>query len=164
SANLAASCMVKGDPAQLEQVFTNLCDNAAHAMGKTGGEITVSLARATVPEGEREALGLPAGRCIVLRVSDTGPGIPGYALSRVFDPYFTTTWKGEGSGLGLSIVHGIVKAHEGAVTCTSAEGQGACFTVYLPEYVDDKELGQGTKDSAWDSGRTDGLDPSGAHR
>jgi PAS domain S-box-containing protein len=138
--DLSETCMIMGDAAQMHQVLANLFANAAQAMEKTGGQITVSLHRAIVLDDAASVLGLAPGPYVKLTVRDTGPGISPKLMSRIFDPYFTTRWKGEGSGLGLSIVHGIVKGHGGVVNCVSEPGEGACFEVYIPEYCYEKDL------------------------
>ncbi len=107
---------VLADARQIEQVLVNLFTNAIQAMGAAGGTLAI---RGTV-EAER----------VRLDVSDTGPGIPSDALPRVFDPFFTT--KHEGSGLGLSVSYGIVRAHDGDLTVRSEPGQGAIFSLVLP--------------------------------
>ena len=138
SENLINSYMILGDPIQIHQVLTNLCTNAAHAMDKTGGELEVSLQRVII-EDDALDLDLTPGSYLRLSVRDTGPGMTAKVMTRIFDPYFTTKWKGHGIGLGLSIVHGIVKSHGGAISCKSAPGKGTTFDIYLPEYEFSKE-------------------------
>jgi len=130
--------MILGDPIQIHQVLTNLCTNAAHAMDKTGGELEVSLQRVLI-EDDALDLDVTPGPYLRLSVRDTGPGMTAKVMTRIFDPYFTTKWKGHGIGLGLSIVHGIVKSHGGAISCKSAPGKGTTFDIYLPEYEFSKE-------------------------
>lgn len=115
---------VLGDPSQLRQVLRHLCENAGHALQETGGLLAISLDRAG---GERE------GGRVRLRVRDTGPGIPEKILGRIFEPYFTTKPVGEGSGLGLSVVYGIVSTLGGEVRVRSGNGEGTTFEVLLPE-------------------------------
>ena len=138
SENLINSYMILGDPIQIHQVLTNLCTNAAHAMDKTGGELEVSLQRVLI-EDDALDLDVTPGPYLRLSVRDTGPGMTAKVMTRIFDPYFTTKWKGHGIGLGLSIVHGIVKSHGGAISCKSAPGKGTTFDIYLPEYEFSKE-------------------------
>ena len=109
---------VRGFPGQIDQVLMNLLTNAAQAMGDRGGTIRVSTQ-------SRD------GR-VLLIVSDDGPGIPADVLPRIFDPFFTTKDVGEGSGLGLSIVHGIIERHGGQIDVDSKPGQGTTFTVSFP--------------------------------
>ncbi len=130
---LAPSGQILGDPAQIHQVMTNLCTNASHAMGETGGELEVSLQRVFIDSDAALNLDVPPGPYLRMTVRDTGHGMTSKVMARIFDPYFTTKWKGQGTGLGLSIVHGIVKSHGGAISCKSAPGQGTTFDIYLPE-------------------------------
>lgn len=121
---------VVGNAGQLHQVLMNLCTNAAHAMRGAGGQLTVSL-RDALPGTERPAT-LPPGEAVVLEVRDTGHGMPPEILRRVFEPFFTTKPVGEGTGLGLSVAHGIVKGHGGEITVQSVERTGTTFRVFLP--------------------------------
>jgi PAS domain S-box-containing protein len=132
--------MILGDPAQTHQVLTNLCTNAAHAMDKTGGDLEVSLQRVIIDDALD--IDVTPGPYLRLSVGDTGPGMTAKVMTRIFDPYFTTKWKGHGTGLGLSIVHGIVKSHGGAISCKTASGKGTTFDIYLPEYDFSKEDGE----------------------
>ena len=111
----------------------NLCTNAGHAMRENGGILTISLAD-VVLDGRLAAghLGLEPGTYLRLTVGDTGEGISAGVIDRIFDPFFTTKEKGVGTGLGLSVVHGIVKSHEGAITVASEPDQGTVIQVYLP--------------------------------
>jgi PAS domain S-box-containing protein len=124
---------IKGDPTQIHQVLMNLATNAAHSMGGSGGRLSVRLSRYQV---RADAMGehpdLPAGRYALIEVADTGSGMPPAVLERIFDPFFTTKEKGEGTGLGLSVVHGIVTSHQGGITVESVPGKGTTFHVYLP--------------------------------
>jgi signal transduction histidine kinase len=106
---------IVGLPGQIDQVLMNLLINAAQALGERGGTIAIQVAR--------------AGEAVHVSVSDDGPGIPADVLPRIFDPFFTTKDVGEGSGLGLSIVHGIVERHGGHISVRSAPGLGTTFTV-----------------------------------
>ncbi|MEW5724019.1 MAG: ATP-binding protein [Thermodesulfobacteriota bacterium] len=124
-------CLVLADPTQIHQVVINLCTNAAHAMRWRGGILTVALDQ--VPIGlEAESLGLKTGQHLRLTVSDTGHGMDQATLERIFEPYFTTKGPTEGTGLGLAVVHGIVKNWRGAVKVYSEKGKGTTFNVYLP--------------------------------
>lgn len=126
-------CQVLADATQIHQVLMNLCTNAYHAMRDTGGTLTVSLSEEEItPEDYSDNLSLQTGKYIKLAVSDTGHGIDKDLIEKIFDPYFTTKKKGEGTGLGLSVVHGIVKNHHGQITVYSEPGQGTEFHVYLP--------------------------------
>jgi CheY-like chemotaxis protein len=124
---------VLADPTQLQQVLLNLCTNSAHALSPKGGIIDISLSEETITSPENETTtDLAPGLYVKLTVQDNGPGIEQEHLHRVFDPFFTTKKVGEGSGLGLSVVHGIVKSHGGAVSAESKPGQGTTMEVLLP--------------------------------
>ena len=121
------------DPSQIQQIVMNLCTNAAQAMEKRGGLLEVCLDATELHGVEAARLGdVEEGTYLRLRVRDTGPGMPPDILDRIFEPYFTTKDVGEGSGLGLAVVHGIVRARGGAVDVQSQPGRGAVFTVYIP--------------------------------
>lgn len=129
-----ANGWVLADTTQIHQVMMNLCANAAHAMGEAGGILEIGLGRAVIGDGSDPAVnGLGPGAYLKLSVSDTGQGMKPEVLERMFDPYFTTKEKGQGTGLGLSVVLGIVKSHGGGITCSSALGKGTTFEIYLPE-------------------------------
>jgi PAS domain S-box-containing protein len=122
------------DPTQIHQVLMNLCTNAAHAMDGEG-ILEVSLSPVELRESDladQQMVDLKAGPHLKLSVSDTGAGMDKETLERIFDPYFTTKEVGKGSGLGLAVVHGIVKRHDGAITVRSEPGQGTTFRVYVP--------------------------------
>ena len=125
--------VVLASPTQIHQVMMNLCTNARQAM-KNGGLLTLTLYSTNLPEesGGMDPLFLSPGRYLKIIVRDSGPGIQADILERIFEPYFTTKIQGEGSGLGLAMVHSIVEMHHGKVTVQSTPGLGAEFTVYLP--------------------------------
>ncbi len=124
---------VLADATQLHQVLMNLASNAASAMGIKGGSLTVRVAPVTLDAAFCESHGeLNPGLHARLSVSDTGGGIDDETLTRIFEPFFTTKGIGEGTGLGLSVVHGIVTSHGGAIHVESEDGVGTTFTVYLP--------------------------------
>jgi PAS domain S-box-containing protein len=130
---IKSDATVMADPVQIHQVMMNLCANAGYAMRAKGGRLTVSLDDATLDERfTRQYTNLEPGPYLKLSVTDTGHGIAGEHIQRIFDPFFTTKPKGEGTGMGLSVVHGIVSSLGGVVTVESALGQGARFDVYLP--------------------------------
>ncbi len=131
---ISTHSVVSGDPAQLHQVLMNLCTNAVHAMRETGGVLEVTLGEVVldaVTAGSHE--GLAPGEYVRLTVRDTGRGMDAATLERIFDPYFTTKETGEGSGLGLALVHGVIKRHEGAIGVRSALGKGTMFEILLPK-------------------------------
>ncbi len=121
------------DPTQVHQVLMNLCTNAAHAMRESGGVMEVRLDTPS-PNGDRpESSPLTESESYLrLTVSDTGHGMTPDVLERIFEPYFTTKDKSEGTGLGLSVVHGIVKDHGGYMQVRSEVGRGSSFQVYFP--------------------------------
>ena len=122
----------RGDATQLQQVLMNLCTNAAHAM-EGRGRIVIGLEHVELAEALQISSGrLPAGRYYRLRVCDTGHGIDPTTLDKIFDPFFTSKPAGEGTGLGLSVVHGIVINHGGGIEVSSELGRGSQFDVYLP--------------------------------
>jgi PAS domain S-box-containing protein len=120
---------VMADASQINQVLFNLCTNASHAMRERGGLLRVGLHEVSPGLG---ATGPKAGTWVELVVGDTGHGIEPALLDRIYEPYFTTKPKGEGTGLGLSVVHGIVKAHHGEISVESTLGEGTTFRVLLP--------------------------------
>jgi signal transduction histidine kinase len=121
---------VLGDPTLLSQVVLNLCSNAVHAMHDRGGTMRVTVVTRKRPPGD--ALHNAAPRVVELRVQDTGRGMNPETQGRIFEPFFTTRDVGEGSGLGLSIVHGIVASMGGSISVVSALGAGTEFIVELP--------------------------------
>jgi len=127
----AEDALVLADATQLQQIVINLCTNAFQAMRDLGGELTVRLDRIRTQDCERESH-LIQDSCLQLTVSDTGIGIEPSVAERIFDPFFTTKEPGEGTGMGLSVVHGIVSDLGGEIFIDSTPGQGATFTVLLP--------------------------------
>lgn len=124
---------ILGDSTQLHQVFMNLCTNAVQAMEETGGRMEVAIQSFEVTaEFASQHPPLREGLCVRLIVSDSGPGMPKKILDRLFEPFFTTKAPGGGTGLGLSVVHGVVQNHEGAIVVESCPGIGTTFAVYLP--------------------------------
>ena len=123
---------VLADATQIEQALLNLCTNAMHAIGNAHGRIQVSLGQTRPDALQRQGLGLEDADYITLSVRDDGPGMDAATLSRVFEPFFTTKPVGQGTGLGLAVVHGVMRTHQGAVEVRSTPGQGCCFTLYFP--------------------------------
>ncbi|MCF8033718.1 MAG: PAS domain S-box protein [Desulfarculaceae bacterium] len=124
---------VMADPVQIHQILMNLCTNAAQAMEKTGGVLSVDLDVVDIDELTANGyVGLAPGRYQRLRVSDTGVGMDKEVLERIFEPFYTTKEVGKGTGMGLSVVHGIVKNYGGTITVYSEPDQGSNFHVYLP--------------------------------
>ncbi len=132
--------LIQADPTQMHQVIINLCANAAHAMGQAGGLLRVELQRRVLDQDQAQGLtGLEPGPHALLSVADSGRGMSPEVLERIFEPYFTTKGPGEGTGLGLAVVHGIVKGHRGAIRVKSQPGQGSTFQVYFPLARDGQE-------------------------
>ena len=124
---------VIADPTQIHQVLMNLCTNAGHAMRDKGGILNVSLDTVEVdPEFASGHAGLEPGSYLKLAVSDTGHGISPEVLDRIFDPFFTTKDRSEGTGMGLAVVHGIIKSYGGEITVESELGKGTTFMIFFP--------------------------------
>ena len=124
---------VLADATQIHQLLLNLCTNAWQAMNGGSGRIVVRLSEVTLDKAAAPAIaGLQPGRFARLSVSDSGAGIAPAIRERIFEPFFSTKSPGEGTGLGLAVVHGIVQAHHGAIEVQSEPGQGTTFHVYLP--------------------------------
>jgi len=124
---------VLADPTQIHQLLMNLCTNGAHAMRIEGGILTVRLANVDIDlENQGLIPEIEPGAYLLLTVSDTGQGMDSLILDRIFEPYFTTKAPGEGTGLGLAVVHGIVKSYGGAIQVQSEPGHGSTFQIYLP--------------------------------
>jgi signal transduction histidine kinase/ActR/RegA family two-component response regulator len=125
--------VILADSTQMHQVLMNLCTNAGHAMKEKGGILEIGLKQVVVEEQNLVQFhSLASGRYLELSVRDTGHGIPQEHMGRIFDPYFTTKEKGEGTGLGLAVVHGIVKDHGGDIRVYSERGNGTIIRIYLP--------------------------------
>jgi PAS domain S-box-containing protein len=124
---------ILADPVQMHQVVLNLCTNAAHAMRDTGGVLEITIGDEDFSELEAiRSPDLSPGAYVRLSVSDQGCGITPDVINKIFDPFFTTKAPGEGTGMGLSVVHGIARNHGGHVTVNSELGKGSTFHVYLP--------------------------------
>ena len=131
--DIQSDALVMADPTQIHQIIMNLCTNAEHAMREQGGVLSVKLADVQLQtDFTAEHPELKPGPYLELTVSDTGYGIPAHNLDRIFDPFFTTKETGVGTGMGLSVVHGIVSSYKGAIIASSEEGEGSTFSVYLP--------------------------------
>jgi len=145
---------ISADPTQIHQIIVNLCTNAYHSMEKTGGVLNVSL-KSTIIESDDKNIStsLNPGEYLRLKVSDTGEGISPEIINRIFDPYFTTKEMGKGTGMGLSIIHGIVNKYGGTITVESQLGIGSTFCVYFPvvsetsdlKIIDQSELPKGNE-------------------
>ena len=124
------SPFIDANPSQLSQVFLNLFTNASHAMQKEGGELEISLE--IINLCENEILTVEKGKYVHITVKDTGPGMDPETLSHIFEPYFTTKKAGEGTGIGLSVVYGIIISMKGKINVSSEPGRGTVFNIYLP--------------------------------
>lgn len=137
--DIGSEAKVLSDPTQIHQIMMNLCTNAAYAMRGKGGILEVNL-----KDQELEADSIPRhpdlkpGKYLLLEVTDTGHGIPPSIMDRIFDPFFTTKEQGAGTGMGLSVVHGIVKSLGGAITVYSDVGKGSTFRVYMPSVAEEE--------------------------
>jgi signal transduction histidine kinase/ActR/RegA family two-component response regulator len=150
----AGDAAIVGDPTQIHQVVMNLCTNALQAM-KSGGVLTVCLDLLTLEESHTFATAaLPAGGYVRLLVRDSGLGIDPEVLERIFDPFFTTKEVGVGTGLGLSLVHGIVRDLDGAVDVQSEPGRGSTFTVLLPRHGQASQTAHTAEESPHGAGET----------
>ena len=136
--------VVLADATQIHQILINLCSNAADAMAASGGVLRVVLAQAaqeSAPSGPD--FGPASGSFFKLLVSDTGEGISASDLERIFDPYYTTKEVGKGTGMGLSVVHGIVRSHGGAIQVRSQKQAGSEFEIRLPAAESSVKAGSG---------------------
>lgn len=124
---------ILADPAQIHQILMNLCTNAKQSMLAKGGTLTITLSKQKVgTDDQTTPANLSPGQYVKLSIRDTGTGIAADDLPRIFDPFFTTKGVGEGTGLGLAVVHGIIKSHRGTITVDSVLHQGTTFTLFLP--------------------------------
>ena len=148
----ADSAVVFADSTQMQQVIMNLCANAEHAMRAQGGVLSVTVSQIEVTESSgQEYPKLKPGTYLQLTVQDSGQGIPNDVVERIFEPFFTTKGLGEGTGLGLAVVHGIVVGHGGHISVSSEEGKGTTFTIMLPR-LDVVLLSENEKEMEWPKG------------
>jgi two-component system cell cycle sensor histidine kinase/response regulator CckA len=133
--------LVMANPTQIHQIIVNLATNAAHAMREKGGQLEIRLEQLDLPEDNDilKGLNLTPGSYQELTVTDTGHGMTAEVMERIFEPYFTTKRPGEGTGMGLSVAHGIIKSHGGEITVSSEPFKGTTFQVYLPVVEDVEE-------------------------
>ncbi|MEN6617276.1 MAG: PAS domain S-box protein [Syntrophorhabdus sp.] len=137
------SSSIFADLTQIQQVIINLCKNAADAM-QGGGSLGIKTMDYST-SFDNAVPGLPKGPYILMSITDTGNGIPREVLERIFEPFFTTKGQGNGTGLGLALVHGIVTGHGGIITVKSHPGHGAVFDVYLPKIQEETSPGKARK-------------------
>jgi PAS domain S-box-containing protein len=129
--NIKKGLMIMGNPTQVHQILMNVCTNAAQAMEDDGGVLGISIKDAVIDKKDTLE-NLNPGEYVVIKISDTGRGIDPEIIDKIFDPYFTTKDIGKGTGMGLALVHGIIKSYNGTIKADSKPGQGAVFTIYLP--------------------------------
>ena len=121
------------DPTQIHQIIMNLCTNSAHAMENTGGNLEVSASNVNLDlERAQQFQELSPGQYVALVIKDSGHGMDSATLERIFDPYFTTKTKDKGTGMGLAVVHGIVKGHNGGIHVTSTPNEGTTIEILFP--------------------------------
>jgi signal transduction histidine kinase len=132
--NLARGIRILGDPSQFHQVIMNLGINASQAMQPDGGVLSIHLQSAEA--GRRVGDQSFLEPCVLLTIEDTGCGMDPHTLERIFEPFFTTKGAGQGTGLGLSVVYGIVHGHGGSLQVASEPGRGSCFKIRLPAHLD----------------------------
>jgi CheY-like chemotaxis protein len=137
----------------MQQIVMNLCTNASQAMQEMGSVLEVSLRSVELDEDEAKSYpNIRAGSYVMLTVSDTGIGIEPELMGKIFDPFFTTKPVNEGTGMGLSVVHGIVLNHKGDITVRSEPGKGSTFTVLLPRLEHETETESETIDGSLPTG------------
>jgi PAS domain S-box-containing protein len=129
----AADCAaVLADATQVEQALLNLCTNAILAIGQTKGVVSIAIHNTVLDFPQCSRVGVTPGHYVALSVQDTGSGMNQGTLQRIFEPFFTTRQVGQGTGLGLSVVHGIMKTHQGGIDVRSTPGQGSSFELFFP--------------------------------
>ena len=128
---------MKADPTHIHQIIMNLTTNAYHAMEETGGELIISLKPAVLTSAQLCSPEMSPGEYACLSVSDKGTGIDIHLMNKIFDPFFTTKKTGKGTGMGLSVVHGIICSLNGGIKIQSIPGQGSTFHVYIPVATED---------------------------
>ncbi len=148
------SGIVLSDATQIHQITMNLCTNAYHAMRTNGGVMAVTMRSIEVEENDLKikSFHLTPGAYVELVVSDTGIGMDKKTIEKIFNPYFTTKKKGGGTGLGLAVVHGIVKSYSGHIFAYSELGKGTTFRVYLPRIISDVASGDVEKVKSYPTG------------
>lgn len=149
--------LVNANSTQLHQVLMNLCVNARDAMPQ-GGTLTIETAELFIDEHYAQIhIDAKTGPYVVIRVTDSGTGIPDSIKEKIFDPFFTTKEPGQGTGLGLATVFNIVKGHGGFITLTSDAGQGTTFKIYIPSVIAENEKQPAVAQSEWPAGRGEWL-------
>ncbi len=148
---------VMAEPTKIHQIVMNLCTNAAHAMRENGGDLSIILSDIEVEDGTAPDPSLRPGCYVKLEIQDTGTGMPREILDKIFDPYFTTKKVKEGTGLGLSVVLGIVQEHKGYIKTVSKPGQGTSFHLYFPRTFMENDTERPAKKRAKIKGGTERI-------
>lgn len=141
--NIDPDCgMMMADPTQIHQIVMNLCTNSYYAMREKGGVLTVSIDKTDelLDTDVAQSMKLKPGKYIKLEIGDTGTGMDKSTLDKIFDPYFTTKPHGEGTGLGLSVAHGIIRRNKGAITVSSEIEKGTVFQVFFPRIAQSRTI------------------------
>ena len=128
----ADSPWVLADPTQIGQAVVNLCGNGIQAIGEQKGKVHIELSGLSLDSTQAQSLGIEPGLHAVLNISDTGCGMDEATVQRIFEPFFTTKEVGKGTGLGLAVVHGVMRTHQGAIEVHSSPGKGSTFRLYFP--------------------------------
>ncbi len=148
------------DATQVEQALLNLCTNAIHAIGDARGTVCVEASAVQPDHRLCERLALPHGEYVAISVVDNGPGIDPATQLRIFEPFFTTKPVGQGTGLGLAVVHGVMRTHGGAVDVQSAPGEGSRFTLFFPAAEAEPEPGPAAAAPAGDAAPAGAASPA----
>ncbi len=131
--NIVSKSWIMGNPTQVNQIFMNLCTNAAQAMEESGGILSVDVVDMEIDDiSQWRMKNVAPGKYVQIQIADTGPGISEENIELIFEPYFTTKKIGKGTGMGLAMVHGLVERYQGKTFVESQLGQGAVFTIFLP--------------------------------
>ena len=131
---------VLANKTEIKQIITNMCKNAEHAFGDGNGIITITLSHQKLSNTHKQKLNVLANDFAVITIEDNGSGIAQENIDKVFEPLFTTKDVGEGTGLGLSVVIGIVRSWGGEIELESVLGRGTSFKIYIPEYKDSEDF------------------------
>ncbi len=140
-------CAIMADPTQMHQIVMNLCTNALHSMTDEKGTLGICLSYEEIQAKKAKEKAVSAGKFVVLSVIDSGHGMDEQTMARIFEPYFTTKDVGEGTGLGLAVIHGIVRDYHGFVEVESKEGEGTAFHVFIPAHEKEKRRPKKTEET-----------------
>jgi CheY-like chemotaxis protein len=142
--------LIQGDPYQLEQVLINLALNARDAM-PTGGKLSIAVVNSQLDDLQARSHSIPAGRYVLVTISDTGVGMTSEVRSHIFEPFFSTKKVGQGSGLGLFMTYGIINHHGGHIEVDSQDGKGSKFAIYLPSFERKESDVVGSSLTSWET-------------